>query len=70
MQSFARTDMAGIVDSLAAPLSLINALIVALCIRNSRKVLGRLENSAQSGKTTAYLIMMKSIISMKNLFGI
>lgn len=40
---FARTDMATIVDSLVAPMSLINALIVAVCIRNSRKVVHNLE---------------------------
>lgn len=40
---FARTDMASVVDSLVAPLSLINALIVALCIKNPKRVVARLE---------------------------
>ncbi|MCM1309111.1 MAG: MurR/RpiR family transcriptional regulator [Butyrivibrio sp.] len=40
---FARSDMATVVDSLTAPLSLINALIVALCVRNAKTVAGRLE---------------------------
>ena len=32
---FARSDMASIVDSLVAPMSLINALIVSICLKNS-----------------------------------
>ena len=40
---FAETDMATIVDSLVAPMSLINALIVAVCIRNSGTVVHNLE---------------------------
>lgn len=40
----ARSDMASFVDSLVAPLSLINALIVALCIRKQDEVLDTLEN--------------------------
>jgi DNA-binding MurR/RpiR family transcriptional regulator len=35
---FARSDMVSIVDSLTAPLSLINALIVALCVKSPDKV--------------------------------
>ncbi len=38
----ARSDMASIVDSLVAPMSLINALIVALCIRRQKEVAGYL----------------------------
>ena len=34
----AESDMASIVDSLVAPLSVINALIVALCMKNRKKV--------------------------------
>ncbi len=34
----ARSDMVSIVDSLVAPLSLINALVVALCLRNPEQV--------------------------------
>lgn len=40
----AGTDMATVVDSLVAPMSLINALIVALCMKNSGKVVKNLEN--------------------------
>jgi hypothetical protein len=35
--------MASIVDSLVAPLSVINALIVALCMRKQEEVAGMLE---------------------------
>lgn len=44
---FARSDMVSFVDSLVAPLSLINALIVAVSIKNKEKVsenLDKLEN--------------------------
>ena len=40
----ARSDMASIVDSLVAPLSLINALVVALCMRKQREVTATLED--------------------------
>lgn len=40
---FARSDMASIVDSLVAPLSLINALIVALCLQKKTEVIHNLE---------------------------
>ena len=39
----AKSDMASIVDSLVAPLSVINALIVALCMRKQSEVAGTLE---------------------------
>lgn len=39
----ARSDMASIVDSLVAPMSLINSLIVALCLRCNEQVIGKLE---------------------------
>ena len=39
----ARSDMASIVDSLVAPLSVINALIVALCMKNQGEVAKTLE---------------------------
>lgn len=39
----ARSDMASIVDSLVAPLSLINALLVALCMKSQNEVLHTLE---------------------------
>ena len=40
---FARSDMVSIVDSLVAPLSLINALVVALCLRLPDAVKNNLE---------------------------
>ncbi len=40
---FARSDMATVVDSMTAPMSLINAIIVALCVRNSKAVANKLE---------------------------
>lgn len=40
----ARSDMASIVDSLVAPLSVINALVVALCMRKQKEVTATLEN--------------------------
>ena len=39
----ARSDMASIVDSLVAPLSVVNALIVALCMRKQNEVINTLE---------------------------
>lgn len=39
----ARSDMASIVDSLVAPLSVINALVVALCMKKQREVITTLE---------------------------
>lgn len=39
----ARSDMASIVDSLVAPLSVINALIVSLCIKRQDEVIENLE---------------------------
>lgn len=40
---FARSDMVSIVDSLVAPLSLINALIVAICLRQPDAIRANLE---------------------------
>ncbi len=40
---FARSDMASIVDSLVAPMSVINALIVAMCLKRNQEVIGNLE---------------------------
>lgn len=40
---FARSDMASIVDSLVAPMSLINAMIVSLCLKNSEQVVENIE---------------------------
>ena len=39
----ARSDMASIVDSLVAPLSVVNALIVALCMKKQNEVIKTLE---------------------------
>ncbi len=43
----ARSDMASIVDSLVAPLSVVNALIVALCMKKQKEVIGTLETLEQ-----------------------
>ena len=40
----ARSDMVSIVDSLVAPLSVINALVVALCLKKPQDVKTNLEN--------------------------
>lgn len=40
---FARSDMVSIVDSLVAPLSMINALVVALCLKSPQDVKKNLE---------------------------
>src|SRR5699024_5100192 len=40
----ARSDMASIVDSLVAPLSVINALVVALCMRKQGEVVDTLQS--------------------------
>lgn len=40
----ARSDMVSIVDSLVAPLSVINALVVALCLKKPQEVKENLEN--------------------------
>lgn len=40
----ARSDMASIVDSLVAPLSVINALVVALCMKRQKSVVDTLES--------------------------
>lgn len=39
----ARSDMVSIVDSLVAPLSVVNALVVALCMRKQKEVVDTLE---------------------------
>ena len=44
---FARSDMVSIVDSLVAPLSLINALVVALCLKRPEDVKTNLEQLEQ-----------------------
>lgn len=44
---FARSDMVSIVDSLVAPLSMINALVVALCLKRPEDVKSNLEQLEQ-----------------------
>lgn len=44
----ARSDMVSIVDSLVAPLSLINALVVALCLKKPEEVRKNLESLEQA----------------------
>lgn len=44
----ARSDMVSIVDSLVAPLSVINALVVALCLKRPQDVKENLENLEQA----------------------
>lgn len=43
----ARSDMASIVDSLVAPLSVVNALVVALCMKKQNDVIATLETLEQ-----------------------
>lgn len=43
----ARSDMASIVDSLVAPLSVVNALVVALCMKKQKEVVSTLETLEQ-----------------------
>ena len=43
----ARSDMASIVDSLVAPLSVVNALVVALCVKKQKDVIATLETLEQ-----------------------
>jgi len=43
----AKSDMASIVDSLVAPLSVVNALVVAMCMKNQKEVVGTLETLEQ-----------------------
>ena len=40
----AKSDMASIVDSLVAPLSVVNALVVALCMKRQKEVVDTLES--------------------------
>lgn len=40
----AKSDMASIVDSLVAPLSVVNALVVALCMKHQKKVVRTLQD--------------------------
>lgn len=50
----ARSDMASIVDSLVAPLSVVNALVVALCMKRQKEVVSTLETlEGENMKCTA-----------------
>ena len=40
----AKSDMASVVDSLTAPLSVINALVVALCMKKRKKLIDTLDS--------------------------
>lgn len=52
----ARSDMVSIVDSLVAPLSVINALIVAICLKHPEEVKGNLETLEEAwGNYQVYL---------------
>ena len=46
----ARSDMVSIVDSLVAPLSLINALVVAMCLKRPEEVKKNLQSSPVRGR--------------------
>ena len=45
----ARSDMASIVDSLVAPLSVVNALVVALCMKKQKDVIATLDTGTNLG---------------------
>lgn len=60
----ARSDMASIVDSLVAPLSVINALIVALCMKKQGEVAKTLETLEDIWNEYQVYEMMKLIILM------
>jgi len=54
---FAKSDMVSIVDSLVAPLSVINALVVALCLKAPEEVKNNLESLEETWNN--YQIYMK-----------
>ena len=60
----ARSDMSSVVDSLVAPLSVINALIVALCVKKQDKVISTLE--MLENVWDEYQIYSKDEINMVN----
>lgn len=60
----ARSDMVSIVDSLVAPLSVINALVVALCLKNSQQVKSNLE--ALESAWNNYQVYMNDEINFIN----
>lgn len=60
----ARSDMVSIVDSLVAPLSVINALVVALCLKKPEKVKENL--AALEGTWNNYQVYMNDEINFIN----
>ena len=54
--------MVSIVDSLAAPLSLINALVVALCLKRPDTVKESLESLEGAWIIIRFMSMMKLIL--------
>lgn len=56
----AKSDMASIVDSLVAPLSVINALVVALCMKRQADVKKTLESMEKLWMSTRFTATMKS----------
>ena len=61
----ARSDMASIVDSLVAPLSVINALVVALCMKKQKEVITTLETLEQIWDE--YQVYSKDAVSYTHL---
>ena len=60
----ARSDMASIVDSLVAPLSVVNALVVALCMKKQTEVITTLETLEQIWDE--YQVYSKDELNMVN----
>lgn len=60
----ARSDMASIVDSLVAPLSVVNALVVALCMKKQDEVITTLETLEQIWDE--YQVYSKDELNMVN----
>ena len=60
----ARSDMASIVDSLVAPLSVVNALVVALCMKKQKEVISTLETLEQIWDE--YQVYSKDELNMVN----
>ncbi|MCI8886072.1 MAG: MurR/RpiR family transcriptional regulator [Dorea sp.] len=58
----ARSDMASIVDSLVAPLSVVNALVVALCMKKQNEVISTL--TALEGIWDEYQVYSKDELNM------
>ena len=74
---FARSDMASIVDSLVAPLSVINALIVACCLKCNEEVIHNLEElegvlyNYQFGDSDEINLLDENVLSeLKKMSGV